>query len=168
MAKAAAALKTDDLEALAPKGKKPGAEHARLNELAGDWAVTGSNLDGSRQKVLSKIDGEGAHHWLPGGFFLSGVETARSSDGSVHVTHMIFGWEPEAQAYRAWFHDNGGFSRTYRGSVDGNIWSFAGKFERVKIEVSKDGRMLKHFWERTENGTDWFAICELTSRRLNQ
>lgn len=153
------------LPAHAPAAPEPGPEHRQLGVFAGRWRIEGHNLDGAPDRPGSAVSGEGHYEWLPGDFFLTARETARFA-GHEHVTLMVFGYEAESRSYRAHFYDNGGYSRVYAGQVDGRVWTFTGRLERVRIEVSEDARQLRHFWERTEDGRQWMALCELTSTKL--
>jgi hypothetical protein len=155
--------KFQELETHAPASSQPAEEHARLGDFAGRWQLEGHNFDGDRPGPT--VSGEASFEWLPGNFFLFGREETRFAN-QVHVTLMVFSYQADTQDYRAHFFDNYGFSRVYAGEVEGRSWRFSGRLERVRIEVSTDGRTLRHSWERTEDGSSWVPLCDLTSRRV--
>lgn len=154
------------LEAHAPGTRKPLPEHQRLLDLAGEWRLEGHNLDGAPDRPGAAVSGHSTFHWLPGKFFLFGRESV-SFEGQTHITLMVFAYLADVREYRAWFFDNTGFSREYAGEYANGTWRFTGRYERVRIDVSPDGARLRHFWERTEDGSQWVPLCELTSHRID-
>jgi hypothetical protein len=149
-----------------PATPRPSRQHERLNSLAGHWRIEGRNLGGAPDRPGAVVVGHASFRWLAGHFFLYG-EKAVAFGGQSHVTLMVLCYLDDVDEYRAYFFDNGGFSRQYAGEYAQGVWRFNGRRERVRIETSADGRRLDHFWERTDDGRKWVPLCELTSTRID-
>ena len=63
--------------------------------------------------------------------------------------------------------NNLGYERRYRIELDDHTWKFLGRWERVTITFSPDGRSFRETWEVTEDGSKWKPLCDLQATKVS-
>ena len=136
---------------------------AELDVIVGKWAGAGQNKSSAPQLAGAPVTTEASYEWLPGTFFL--VYRGWLDFGQKLEALRAIGYDASRQQYAMHAFDSMGFARVYYGSVSGNVWRFAGEYERVEIRVSSDAQSMTTNWERAEDGWNWQPLCEFTETK---
>jgi len=147
-----------------------GPEHERLNVFVGKWHAEGEsygqNQDPDNPRAApQRWTSDEVTEWHPGGFFVIQREDARTGSAPL-ITHAIIGYDPESRAYFVHAFENHGYHNTYRGQVNGRVWTFSGERERVRIEFSEDGKTQSVSWEWRPRDDKWLPLCDRTNVRI--
>ena len=73
--------------------------------------------------------------------------------------------------YQALYYDSRGVSRNYQMSFEGNTWKMWRDWpafrQRFEATVSKDGRSIKGYWEKSVDGKPWERDFNMTFTRVS-
>ena len=106
---------------------KPGPEHRRLEVFVGKWNVDGQ-AQASPYGPAGKLTSVDTWTWMPGGFFMT--HHWDSKQGGVEIKGMeILGYDSRSKVYTSRFYDNLGNSGPWKGTVQGNAWTWTGDTE---------------------------------------
>lgn len=147
------------------------AKHEALAIFLGDWKAQGTSYGGTEQPADDpKRNGvlwTSTHtgRWFSGEFFLVQEEQAHPG-GEAFDTLSVMGVDPQTGTYFARTFENHGFYRHYDVSLEGNVWTFSGEYERARIEFSGDNRTQLIVWEWKPND-QWLPLCDRTATRLD-
>ena len=131
----------------------------QLEMFVGDWLVEGENLEGAPLAANTKVTGEVAYEWMPGGYFLV-CDWDRKFENGAHIGMGIISYDDATKAFSATNYDNMGFIRTYALTNEGNVWKLDGDKERATIEFNKVDRSFTEYWEIAKEG-QWLPLCRL-------
>ncbi len=106
--------------------------------------------------------------WMAGGFFLiwrSGPMRPDFPGGLYPASHVLLGYDEEAQGFIVHYFDSRGVIRRLDMRFEGNQWGLSrqspGFSQRFAATVSEDGKTITGAWERTSDDVNWihdFAI----------
>lgn len=108
--------------------RTPGPEHARLENLAGQWTIEGE----SRGDRFTRSE---TCEWFAGRFHLICRSEADGATGVVKGQSII-GYDADAKNYTFYFISSIGTSILMRGTVEGTVWTWNGEL-RVGGEMMK-------------------------------
>ena len=158
-------MTTSDTEAPPTRGE----QHDALAVFLGCWRAEGTSYGSPEQSENDpKHAGEpwvSTHTgtWHTGKFFLIQDERALV-EGSLFDTLSVLGVDPQTGGFFARSFENHGFYRRYDVTVDGQVWTFSGEFERARIAFSPDGRTQTITWEWRPKG-QWLPLCDRVAQR---
>lgn len=106
---------------------KPGPEQKRLEVFLGRWNVDGE-AQASPYGPAGKLTSIDTWAWMPGGFFMT--HHWDSKQGGVEIKGMeVLGYDGRSKVYTSRFFDNLGNSGPWKGTVQGNAWTWTGDTE---------------------------------------
>jgi hypothetical protein len=133
---------------------KPNPALAGLGVLAGEWEMEVPKYPGTSGHVTFE--------WMEGGAFL--VE--RMGDQAT----WIIGRDEATDGYCMLYFDARGVSRIYLMSLDDGIWRIwrnaLGFSQRFKGVISKDGKTISAYWEKSLDGSTWERDFDLAYSRV--
>ncbi len=144
--------------------------HGRLAVFLGDWKAEGTSFGGTDQTgddpKVNGVKWSSTHtgRWHTGEFFLVQDERACIGEDYVFDTLSIVGVDPDTGRYCARSFENHGYYRNYDLSVNKNVWSLDGEFERARIVFSDDCRTQTITWE-WKPADRWLPLCDRTAIR---
>lgn len=142
---------------------QPGPEHDRLGALAGTWDFTGELKPGPYGPggLVTATD---HNRIMPGGFFLERHYETRSPVGEFEGLEVI-GYDAAAGAYFQHGYDSHGDAHQYRGTVEGDTWTFTydthmgGKKVRGRITLRDLSPIRQSYrMETSANGRTWTTV----------
>ncbi len=120
--------------AQAPQMPTAGPEHKKLEYFAGTWKSE-AEMKPMGPFPGGKISGTGHAELLPGGFFL--VTRSSSNTPMGPLTELeIMGYDSAAKAYTYEGFNSAGEHEVYKGTVEGDTWTWSG-------ESNMGGQMVK-------------------------
>lgn len=112
-----------------PKMPKPGPEHKRLNYFAGKWTFA-EEMKQSPFGPAGKVTGTDQNEILSGGFFLVMHSEGKGPMGELKELEVI-GYDAEEKVYIYHGFNNFGEAETYRGTVQGDTWTWTSESRLV-------------------------------------
>ena len=121
----------------------------RLDVLVGAWEIESPQFPGGR--------GSETFEWLEGGAFLMQHSEAKHA-GFPNGT-MVIGRDEATETYCMLYFDSRGVSRIYQMSLIDGIWKLwreePGFWQRFSGTFSDDGRTIRGYWEKSDDGSKW-------------
>jgi len=149
---------------------KPGPEQKRLEVFLGKWSVVGE-AQASPYGPAGKLTSVDTWAWMPGGFFMT--HHWDSKQGGVEIKGMeVLGYDSRSKVYTSRFFDNLGNSGPWKGTVQGNTWTWTGdtdvagkplKERCTTVVAGADALTSK--CEYSSDGTKWLPNFELKYTR---
>jgi hypothetical protein len=139
----------------------------QLDVLVGDWEMELSNA-AFHKGPADTAKGRVSFEWLEDGAFL--VERMGEKLSSAPQATWLIGRDESTPNYTALYYDSRSVSRVYQLSFSDGIWKLwreAPNFwQRFEGKLSKDGKIIKAHWEKSEDGTTWEHDFDLTYTKL--
>ena len=141
---------------------------SELAVLVGKWEVVLSEtlfLPNSSDT----LKGYASFAWVSDGAFLEMRQGAQPPvpDGAV----WLISRDESSGEYQALYYDSRGVSRNYQMSFEGNTWKMWRDWpafrQRFEATVSKDGRSIKGYWEKSVDGKPWERDFNMTFTRVS-
>ena len=140
--------------------------------MAGRWSIEGE-AKSSPYGPAGKIVQTDTTEWLLGGFFLSHRYAGRQ--GAIEFPAMeIMGYDTRSKVYTSRTFDAFGNSGSWKGTVQGNRWTWTGESEvagkalkeRCTVDVGTPPNNLAVKCEYSTDGTTWLPNMESKWTRL--
>jgi len=158
------------LLARAPGAPEPGPEQRRLNFFAGTWSFR-LDMKPNPFGPGGIVTGTDRNEMLPGGFFLVRRFETKSPVGDIRGLEVI-GYDSEARAYLQRGFDSFGQAHTYRGTVQGDTWTWTyeakagGQLYKVRITLKEASPILQIYRsDISPDGETWTTVLEGTLRK---
>jgi hypothetical protein len=153
-----------------PSVPKPGPEQKRLEVFLGKWNVDGQ-AQASPYGPAGKLTSVDTWAWMPGGFFMT--HHWDSKQGGVEIRGMeVLGYDGRSKVYTSRFFDNFGNSGPWKGTVQGNAWTWTGDTEVAGkplkercTTVVAGADALTSKCEYSTDGAKWLPNVELKYTR---
>ncbi len=127
----------------------------KIRMLTGEWMTELSNVSFLPDSSTT-IKGSVSFEWLEDGNFL--VMRQGKKSGDMWATWII-GRDEDSKNYTVLYIDNRRVSRVYEMSFEKGTWKMwrnTARFsQRFVGKLSKDGRTIKAYWEKSTNGKVW-------------
>jgi len=143
---------------------KPGADHERLEKLAGPWAGTETMHPSPWDPKGGKAEAVTRGRISLGGFAVV-VDYEQRRDGRVTFEgHGVYLWDGEArEVVLHWFDSMGGGREEFRGSWDGDRLTLTSKnpmgYARMLYDFSEPGR-LSSAMDMSKDGESWSRLFD--------
>ena len=147
------------ITALQAQSTKPGPEVQRLGVLIGKWTTEGQ-AQASPYGPAGKTTSVETFAWLPGGFFMEHHWDAKQAGNEIKGMEVI-AWDKNAKVYTTRFFDSLGNSGFWKGTLNGNTWTWtaesevAGKPLRERGTWVVSGDTIAAKFEYSTDGATW-------------
>lgn len=136
-----------------------------LQVFIGRWINQGSTIAGPDSPAHDIVTSD-IYEWAPGGEFV--IHTAYGRIGGVDVGGVeIIGYDPEAGAYRSYFHDNSGTTTVSRLTEHDGVWTWTRQGTRTTATLSSDGRTQTAHHELGSDGSTWEPTMKVTLHKIS-
>ena len=114
------------------------------------------------------VQGRSEFAWLEGGAFL--IQHSEIDASEFPRSTAVMGPDDEAETYRMLYYDSRAVSRIYRMTFSSGIWTlwrdFPGFSQRFHGTFSEDGRVIRAYWEKSTDGSNWERDFDLTYTKV--
>ncbi len=141
-------------------------ELKNLNDLIGPWEMELSNAS-FLPDLKTIIKGTATFEWFEGGDFLILRQGTKKKE-TPWATWFI-GHDKDSQNYTILYIDDKQSSRVYEMSFENEIWKIwrnSPEFtQRFIGKISKDKKVIKGSWEKSNDGKNWKHDFDLTYKK---
>ena len=141
-----------------------------LDQLAvfiGQWNIEITSMS-FNPDPSAVVQGRSEFAWLEGGAFL--IQHSEIDASEFPRSTAVMGPDDEAETYRMLYYDSRAVSRIYRMTFSSGIWTlwrdFPGFSQRFHGTFSEDGRVIRAYWEKSTDGSNWERDFDLTYTKV--
>ena len=141
-----------------------------LDQLAvfiGQWNIEITSMS-FNPDPSAVVQGRSEFAWLEGGAFL--MQQSEIDASEFPRSTAVMGPDDEAETYRMLYYDSRGVSRIYRMTFSSGIWTLwrdvPGFSQRFHGTFSEDGRVIRAYWEKSTDGSNWERDFDLTYTKV--
>jgi hypothetical protein len=135
------------------------AELKPLEPLVGRWRTSGRTI----ADPVVDISGTDVYEWLDDGFLVHHADVVMGDERS-RTIELIGDPDPGDDSFVMRAFDSTGTFTEMNATVDGDVWTFAGKDSRAFLTVGGDRMSAR--WERQGDDGDWQPWMDMEFSRM--